>query len=81
MHTKLRWLFDEGALLGCVHVQPFLYRSQRTVNLKKPQNFAGVAYHLAHCPQEGCARLRRAVLLSVRDYVSPAAASRRRSIN
>ncbi len=78
MHLKLQWLFTEDALLGCVHIQPFLYRTNKIVNLKLPQNFATIAYHLAHCPHESCARLRRALLLRVRDNVSPAALSHHR---
>jgi len=76
MHRKLRWLFREQVLLGCVHVQPFLYKARRTINLKDQQNFKVAAQHLAHCPNEGCARLRRALLLSVRDMVSPSAKNR-----
>ena len=76
MHRKLGWLFREQVLLGCVHVQPFLYKAHRTVNLRDQQNFRTVARHLAHCPNEGCARLRRALLLSVRDQVSPSATNR-----
>ncbi len=76
MYKKLQWLFKEQVLLGCVHVQPFLYKAHRVVNLKDQQNFKGAAEHLAHCPHEGCARLRRALLLSVRDNVSPSAKNR-----
>jgi hypothetical protein len=73
MHSKLRWLFEEQVLLGCIHAQPFLYKSRSVVNLKEQRNFNAVAHHLAHCPQESCSRLRRALLLSVRDNVSPSA--------
>lgn len=72
MHKKLQWLFQEEALLGCVQLQPFLYREKRSVNMKEKSNFSVVANHLAHCPQEGCARLRRSFLLTIRDRVSPA---------
>lgn len=71
MQDKLRWLFQEEALLGCVLVQPLIYKSSRVVNLNQGQHFRAVAHHLAQCPQEACARLRRAVLLTVRDSVSP----------
>ncbi|MEX0649734.1 MAG: hypothetical protein WD200_01945 [Candidatus Andersenbacteria bacterium] len=73
MHAKLDWLFRERVLLGCVQVQPFLYKTSRAVDLRQQKHFNTVASHLAHCPQESCARLRRSLLLSVRDQVSPAA--------
>lgn len=69
MRTKLDRLFRESALLGCVHVQPAVYGARR-VRLSR-DNFATVCQHLANCPREACARLRRSLMLSVRDMVSP----------
>lgn len=76
MQQKLHWLFEQEAYLGCVHLQPLLYRSHSVVNLKKKPTFHGVAQHLAHCPHEACSTLRRALLLTVRDNVSPNARDR-----
>lgn len=73
MHAKLDWLFHESVLLGCVQVQPFLYKAKKAVDLRQQKHFNTVASHLAQCPQEACARLRRSLLLAVRDQVSPAA--------
>lgn len=72
MYEKLQWLFREDALLGCIHVQPFLYRAQRTCDVREQRYFLPVATHLSQCPHESCARLRRSLLLKVRDLVSPA---------
>lgn len=69
MRTKLDQLFRESALLGCVHVQPNVYGARR-VRLSR-DNFTAVCQHLATCPREACAKLRRSLLLSVRDEVSP----------
>ncbi len=69
MTTKLRWLFEQERLLGCVHVQPYLYGTRRV--LLGRQHFPAVAHHLAHCPKESCAQLRRALLLTVREKVRP----------
>lgn len=69
MRNKLEVLFDDSIILGCVHVQPSLY-SVRSVRLHS-DTFAVAARHLARCPKESCARLRRALLLTVRDEVSP----------
>jgi hypothetical protein len=74
MRRKLDNLFLESALLGCVHVQPHLYGARR-MRLTK-NNFSAVCQHLAHCPREACARLRRSLMLSVRDVVSPNAQPR-----
>lgn len=74
MQHKLHWLFQETAMLGCVHVQPYLYGSERIVFDRK--RFSAAANHLAYCPKESCAQLRRALLLSVRDRVSPNAHER-----
>ncbi len=71
MQHKLGWLFDEEALLGCVHIQPFLYQETRASNMLEQRNFKVAANHLARCPNEACARLRRSLLLSIRDNVSP----------
>lgn len=71
MAQKLRWLFAEEAFLGCIAMQPFLYRTHSVLNLKDRENFMFVAKHLANCPHESCARLRRALLLTVRSTVSP----------
>lgn len=65
---KLDWLWEEGKLLGCVRIQPLLYGSSRIILKRK--DFAFVAHHLANCPQESCAQLRRALLLKVRDRVA-----------
>lgn len=69
MIGKLRWLWREEALLGCVQVQPYLYGSRRIL-LQRSQ-FPYVAHHLSLCPKESCAQLRRALLLTVRDKVRP----------
>lgn len=71
MSKKLHWLFQQEALLGCITVQPFLYRTNSVLNLDDKKNFTFVTKHLAHCPHESCARLRRALLLTVRSTVSP----------
>ena len=71
MYEKIHWLFKEEVLLGCVHVQPFLYRSRSIQDIRKQRHFITVASHLSQCPHESCARLRRSVLLKVRDNVSP----------
>lgn len=71
MLVKLRWLFEEEALLGCVHAQAILYKERGVLDIRLQKHFVPVAHHLAHCPHEGCARLRRALLLRVRDEVSP----------
>lgn len=76
MHDKLKWLFSERVLLGCVECQSFLYGVRHPMNLNEHKNFAVIAAHLSRCPHEGCARLRRSVLLTVRDSVSPSATSK-----
>lgn len=65
MKTKLDWLFREDCLLGCVHVQPLLYGSRKASMQKK--DFSAIAHHLARCPKESCAQLRRSILLTIRD--------------
>lgn len=72
MHAKLKWLFKEEALLGCLEIQPFLYKEKRIVDLRQQKHFNPIASHLSQCPQESCARLRRSLMLAVRDQVSPA---------
>lgn len=74
MRTKLQTLFMESALLGCVHVQPHIYGARR-MRLTK-DNFSAVCHHLSACPREACAKLRRSLMLSVRDAVSPNAQPR-----
>ncbi|MEK7556689.1 MAG: hypothetical protein AAB538_01810 [Patescibacteria group bacterium] len=74
MRNKLFGLFTETVLLGCVHVQPHIYGARR-MRLSK-DNFSAVCHHLAHCPREACAKLRRSLLLAVRDVVSPNAQPR-----
>lgn len=74
MQVKLRMLFKDHAMLGCVHVQPLVY-GVRSIRLRQ-KNFSAVAQHLSHCPKESCARLRRSVMLTVRDAVSPNAQPR-----
>lgn len=69
MTKKLRWLFGETVLLGCVHIQPYLFGASK-ITLDR-HNFAAAAQHLAHCPKESCAQLRRAMLLTIREQVSP----------
>ena len=69
MRNKLQGLFGETVLLGCVHVQPYIYGARR-MRLSK-DNFSTVSQHLSHCPKEACAKLRRSLLLAVRDVVSP----------
>jgi len=69
MKTKVVWLFNEKVLLGCVQVQPYLYGARRPVFSR--QTFGPMAHHLARCPKESCAQLRRALMLSVRDHLRP----------
>lgn len=71
MHEKLKWLFEQDVLLGCLVVQPLLYKAHMPRNITQPQHFIAVANHLSQCPHESCATLRRALLLKVRDCVSP----------
>lgn len=71
--AKLIWLFRQEVLLGCLEIQPFLYRAHKPVDIQQQKNFLPIGSHLARCPHEPCARLRRAILLTVRDTVSPAA--------
>jgi hypothetical protein len=67
MLDKLRWLMNENKLLGCVHIQAELYGS-RKVTLQR-NAFPAIAHHLARCPKDSCAQLRRAVLLTIRDSI------------
>ncbi|MBI4022221.1 MAG: hypothetical protein HY372_02595 [Candidatus Andersenbacteria bacterium] len=67
MTMKLGWLLTEESLLGCVHIQPLLYGQERIIMQRR--DFPTVAKHLARCPRESCAQLRRALLLKVRDTV------------
>ncbi|MEX1997930.1 MAG: hypothetical protein WEA04_04655 [Candidatus Andersenbacteria bacterium] len=69
MLAKLQWLLHEECLLGCVLIQPYLYGTRRII--LRRDHFPFVAQHLATCPKESCAQLRRALLLSVRDEVRP----------
>jgi hypothetical protein len=69
MQEKLGWLLEENALLGCLHIQPSLYGAKRIVFNR--QQFPQVAHHLAKCPKEACAKLRRSLLLRVRDQLRP----------
>ncbi len=71
MKTKLSWLFEEEAILGCIQIQPFIYREKRIVDITRDRHFITVASHLSQCPSESCSKLRRSLLLSVRDNVSP----------
>lgn len=65
MRWKLGWLLKEGCMLGCIHVQPLLYGAVQ-VRLSA-DDFEPVAYHLAHCPKENCSKLRRSLLLTIRN--------------
>lgn len=65
MHGKLSWLMHEDCLLGCVHIQPALYGTRRII--LKRNEWPSIATHLARCPKESCAQLRRSVLLRIRD--------------
>lgn len=76
MYAKIKWLFAENALLGCMECQTFLYGPKHPLNVTENKNFTLVARHLSECPQEPCARLRRSVLLTVRDSVSPSATNK-----
>lgn len=76
MHAKIKWLFAENALLGCMECQSFLYGSRQPMNLGENKNFVLTAHHLAKCSHDSCARLRRSVLLTIRDSVSPSATSK-----
>ena len=69
MKIKLDWLLKEQSLLGCIHVQPALYGSRRII-LRRSE-FPILARHLARCPKESCAQLRRAVMLNIRDELRP----------
>ena len=69
MNSKLGWLIHEECLLGCVHIQPALYGTKRVV--MKRTDFPIIAAHLAKCPKESCAQLRRSVLLRIRDELRP----------
>jgi len=69
MNSKLSWLIHEECLLGCVHIQPALYGTRRVV--MKRTDFPSIAAHLAKCPKESCAQLRRSVLLRIRDELRP----------
>jgi len=69
MALKLRWLLAQECLLGCVHIQPSLYGKEHIIMQRK--DFPLIARHLAFCPKESCAQLRRALLLKVRDEVRP----------
>jgi len=69
MALKLRWLLAQECLLGCVHIQPSLYGKERVIMQRR--DFPLIARHLAFCPKESCAQLRRALLLKVRDEVRP----------
>ena len=69
MQSKVRWLMKEESLLGCIHIQPVLYGGKRVIMARK--DFAAIAQHLARCPKESCAQLRRAVLLDIRDELRP----------
>ncbi len=76
MHDKIKWLFSEQVLLGCIECQTSLYGTRSPMNLNDNKNFASIALHLSSCAHEGCAKLRRSVLLTVRDSVSPSATSK-----
>ena len=76
MHEKIKWLFSEHALLGCMECQSFLYGPRTPLNVTESKNFSVTALHLSACAHEGCARLRRSVLLTIRDSVSPSATSK-----
>lgn len=69
MLLKLKWLMNVESLLGCVQIQPYLFGGRRV--LLDTKHFPHVAHHLASCPKESCAQLRRAVLLTVRETVKP----------
>jgi len=69
MHEKLSWLMEEDKLLGCVQIQPLLYGAKRVTCQRR--DFSLLAHHLAHCPKDSCAQLRRALLLTVRDQIGP----------
>lgn len=76
MYAKIKWLFSENALLGCMECQSFLYGPKHAMNISENKNFTVVANHLAKCSHDSCARLRRSVLLTIRDSVSPSATSK-----
>lgn len=67
MSHKLAWLLVEDSLLGCVHIQPALYGSKKII--LRRSDFPSVGRHLARCPKDSCAQLRRALLLTIRDTV------------
>ena len=76
MYAKIKWLFAENALLGCMECQSFLYGQKHAMNISDNKNFSVVAHHLSKCSHDSCARLRRSVLLTIRDSVSPSATSK-----
>jgi hypothetical protein len=66
--TKLDWLMEDRVLLGCHFIRPYLYRGEKIVILKK--NLDSILKHLGSCDTESCAKLRRAVLLRIRDEIN-----------
>ena len=71
MGYKLRWLRTEGSVVGCSSVQAELEAASSLTKLTN--RFPQLGRHLVHCPHEACAQLRRALLLSVRQILQPAA--------
>jgi hypothetical protein len=64
---KLSWLMEEECLLGCVQIQPLLYGESK-VKISR-DDFPAIARHLAVCPKESCAQLRRSLLLTIRNEI------------
>jgi hypothetical protein len=75
---KLRWLFAEECLLGCVHAQSQLYGAKKVMLSRS--DWPSMAMHLASCPKESCAQLRRSLLLTIRDKVRPTPVDAKRGV-
>ncbi len=66
--NKLDWLVKENVLLGCHFIRPYLYEGKRSLMLKK--DICVVFRHLSSCDTESCGKLRRSVLLTIRDEIN-----------
>lgn len=70
---KLAWLEAEGVALGCRVIQTTL--ASKHTGLRQGARFSELAKHLSRCPDEACAQLRRALLLTVRTLVGEQASA------
>lgn len=64
---KLGLLRESGKQLGCMSAQDLIYGRKGLCMRRK--EFPRIARHLSYCPEEKCAQLRRAVLLTIRDQM------------